>query len=195
MSGPKYRRNIGKTILKGILYAGGFYVACSSPRFARKALPMILKEVSYKIKGRQKEKAFHRSFYYLLRRQLIDVEYQGKQMHITLSKEGKKLAGKYQIDDLRIPKPKKWDGRWRILIFDIPDKHKVKREALRGKLKELGFFQLQKSVWVCPYNFQNEVEILRNFFSLSRSEMQIILANAIENDREARKFFRLNRTN
>jgi len=113
-------------------------------------------------------------------------------MYISLSKEGKKLAGKYQIDDLVIPKPKKWDGRWRILIFDIPDKYKIKREALRGKLKELGLFQLQKSVWICPYNFQNEVEVLRDFFSLSRDEMQIVLAYAIENDGEARNFFKLN---
>ena len=194
MSGHKHRRNIAKTILKGILYTGGFYIACSSPRFARQALPMILREVRYKIKNWQKEKAFHRSFYYLMRQRLISVEYQGKQMHITLTKEGKKLAGKYQIDDLAIQKPKKWDGHWRILIFDIPDKHKIKREALRGKLKELGLFQLQKSVWVSPYNFQNEVEILRNFFSFSRDEMQVVLAYAIENDREARQFFKLNRS-
>src|SRR4030042_2711285 len=187
----KHQRNITKTILKGILYAGGFYIACSSPQFARKALPMILREVRYKIKNRQKEKAYRRSFYYLLRQGSIDVEYSGKQMHITLTKEGKKLAGKYQIDDLKIKKPKKWDGRWRILIFDIPSIHKVKREALRGKLKELGLFQLQKSVWICPYNFQNEVGILRNFFALSRDEMQIIIADAIESDREARQFFRL----
>ena len=189
MQGKK--REITKTILKSILLAGGFYIACSSPRFARKALPMIFKQIRYKIKNRQREKAFHRSFYYLLRRQYINVEYQGKQMHITLTKEGKKLAGKYQIDDLKIKKPKKWDGRWRILIFDIPSIHKVKREALRGKLKELGLFQLQKSVWICPYNFQNEVGILRNFFALSRDEMQIIIADAIESDREARQFFRL----
>src|SRR4030042_3139621 len=189
MQGKK--REITKTILKSILLAGGFYIACSSPRFARKALPMIFKKIQYKIKNRQREKAFHRSFYYLLRRQYINVEYQGKQMHITLTKEGKKLAGKYQIDDLKIKKPKKWDGRWRILIFDIHSIHKVKREALRGKLKELGLFQLQKSVWICPYNFQNEVGILRNFFALSRDEIQIIIADAIESDREARQFFRL----
>jgi len=189
------KREITKTILKGILLAGGFYIACSSPRFARKALPMILREIRYKIKNRQREKAFHRSFYYLLRQQYINVEYQGKQMHITLTKEGKKLAGKYQIDDLKIQKPKRWDGRWRILIFDIPSIHKVKRETLRGKLKELGLFQLQKSVWICPYNFQNEVEILRNFFALSHDEMQIIIADAIESDREARQFFRLNHAN
>ena len=192
---PGEKRKITKTILKGILLAGGFYIACSSPRFARQALPMLLKEVRYKIKNRKTEKSFHRSFYYLLRRRYINVEYQGKQINITLTKEGKKLAGKYQIDDLKIVKPKKWDGRWRILIFDIPSIHKVKREALRGKLKELGLFQLQKSVWICPYNFQNEVQILRNFFVLSRDEMQIIIADAIENDEGARQFFRLNREN
>jgi DNA-binding transcriptional regulator PaaX len=191
----KSKRNISRTILKGILYAGGFYIACSSPRFARKALPMIFQELKYHLKNKKAEKSFHRSFYYLLRRRLINIEYSGKQMHVSLTKEGKKLARKCRIDDLAIPKPKKWDGSWRILIFDIPDRHKIKREALRGKLKELGFFQLQKSVWIYPHNFLAEAKVIREFFGLSKSEMQIILANAIENDREARQFFKLDHAN
>lgn len=182
---------ISKKILKGLLFAGGFYIACSDPRFARRAIPELFKFMKYRMESKKRMQAYRRSFYYLWKSNLINVDYRGKQMHISLSKEGKKIAGRYHIDDLRIAKPKKWDGWWRILIFDIPDKNKIKREALRGKLKDLGLYKLQKSVWICPYNFQNEVEILRNFFAFKKDEMQVIIASAIENDAGARNFFKL----
>jgi CRISPR-associated endonuclease Cas2 len=93
---------------------------------------------------------------------------------------------------LEIKKPRKWDQKWRILIFDIQDKHKVKREALRGKLKELGLYRLQKSVWVCPYDFFQEMDFLREFFGLKYREMRIITASEIENDEEIKAFFEIN---
>ena len=81
--------------------------------------------------------------------------------------------------------------KWRVLIFDIKDKQKMKREALRGKIKELGLYQLQKSVWVCPYDFIREVDIMRSFFGLSQSEMKVITAFQIEDDWIIRRFFGL----
>lgn len=47
---------------------------------------------------------------------------------------------------------RKWDRKWRIVIFDIAETAKVVRESLRLKLKELGFGMLQKSVWVSPHD-------------------------------------------
>ncbi|MBI4999582.1 hypothetical protein HZB97_02320 [Candidatus Gottesmanbacteria bacterium] len=55
-------------------------------------------------------------------------------------------------------KSKTWNGRWRAVIFDVPENQKATREKLRGKLKELGFGQLQKSVWITPYDFVQEME-------------------------------------
>jgi CRISPR-associated endonuclease Cas2 len=119
------------------------------------------------------------------------MEYQGKQIYISLTKEGRKKAGKYNIDNLEIKKTKKWDGKWRILIFDIQEKHKMKREALRGKLKELGFYKLQKSTWICPYEFEREINILRNFFGFSYREMRVVTAIEVEKDGEIKLFFGL----
>ena len=42
----------------------------------------------------------------------------------------------------------KWDGIFRMVIFDIPESHKSVREVLRKKLKEWRFVKWQKSVWV-----------------------------------------------
>ena len=66
---------------------------------------------------------------------------------IVLTKEGQKKALKFKIDEIEIKVPAKWDGKWRIVIFDIPEKFKKAREALRRKLKDLGFLELQKSVF------------------------------------------------
>lgn len=41
----------------------------------------------------------------------------------------------------------KWDGKWRLVIWDIPEKRRLARDLLRFKLKQLGFKQWQKSVW------------------------------------------------
>ena len=85
----------------------------------------------------------------------------------------------------------RWDKKWRILIFDIKEKNKIKREALRGKIKQLGLYPLQKSVWVCPYKFFKEMDMLRRFFGLQKDEMKTITASEIEDDKNIRSFFGL----
>jgi len=129
-----------KIILKGLLYGGGFVaLSIASPTFPAKILPKLIKWAKYELRKKQyKKRRFYNAFYYLKKKDLVSMEYRGKQLYISLTEEGKKKAGRYQIDDLKIKKPAEWDRKWRILIFDIEDKHKVKREALRGKIKELG---------------------------------------------------------
>lgn len=53
-----------------------------------------------------------------------------------------------------------WDGKWRLVMFDIPEKRRIARDLLRSKLKQWGFTHLQKSVWVCK---KNCTKPLRNF--------------------------------
>lgn len=76
-------------------------------------------------------------------------------------------------------------------MFDIPQEKKISREALRGKLKELGFHQLQKSVWIYPFECRVEMELLQDFFGLSHSEMRLIIAENIGDDSGLRLDFDL----
>jgi DNA-binding transcriptional regulator PaaX len=55
-------------------------------------------------------------------------------------------------------KKKRKDGKWIMIIFDIPEKRKQAREYLRAALADLGYQKLQQSVWVCPYDVYNETE-------------------------------------
>ena len=184
-------KEIAKYILKGILAAGAITIASTSPYFLPKIMPKIIRHAHYKLRRRQQRKNFYRSFYYLKKQGYIRTERKSKQIYISLTKKGKDKAGKYQIDDLKIKKPKKWDKKWRILIFDIKATHKIKREALRGKIKQLSLYQLQKSVWVHPYNFHNEMKILRKFFNLTYKEIRLVTALDIENNAEIKAFFNL----
>ncbi|MDP3057724.1 MAG: hypothetical protein Q8N37_04400 [bacterium] len=180
-----------KIILKGILLGGAVAIAATSPNFVQKILPKILKRASFEWKKYKNKKKFLNSFNYLKSSGLINMEYKGNQLYVSLTEEGKKKVKKYWIDDLKITKPEKWDGKWRIMIFDVKDKQKIKREALRGKIKELGLYQLQKSVWVCPYNFEKEAGILRDFFGFNFEEMKLIIASEIEGDGAIRQHFKL----
>lgn len=79
----------------------------------------------------------------------------------SLTKEGKERLERV------LPKffgKRKWDGNWHLVIYDIPEKFKYRRNILRENLKCLGFGQLQASVWVSPFNFFGEVEkIIRDY--------------------------------
>jgi DNA-binding transcriptional regulator PaaX len=175
-----------ENIIMGIFFAGA--ITITAPYFVATAIPGI---INFLIRNKQEKRSFCNTFSKLRKQGLIKIRNNNGQIYISLTAEGKRKAGKYQIDNLKIKKLKKWDKKWRILIFDIKNEQKIKREALRGKIKELHLFQLQKSVWIYPYDFTKEMGILRSFFGLTKDEMQIITASNIENDGMAKKFFGL----
>ncbi|MBU3926112.1 CRISPR-associated endonuclease Cas2 [Patescibacteria group bacterium] len=111
-------------------------------------------------------------------------------VEIILTKEGKKKALKYQIDKIEIKKPDKWDDKWRIVIFDIPEKKKKAREALRNKLKDLGFKELQKSVFVLPHECEDEIDFIVEIFEI-RPCVRFLRVDSFTNDEQFKLKFRL----
>lgn len=79
---------------------------------------------------------------------------------------------------------------WRIVIFDIPDRFKKAREALRKKLKDLGFIKLQESVFVLPYECENEINFIIEVF-LIRSFVRFIRVKSFTNEEQVRLGFEL----
>jgi len=65
------------------------------------------------------------------------------------------------------------------------------REAFRGKLKELNFYPLQKSVWIYPFKCKDEIDLLRDFFGLSQDEVRLIVSNSIGKEEKIKKMFGL----
>lgn len=85
---------------------------------------------------------------------------------LILTDNGKKRVLQYNFDKMQIPKPAQWDKLWRLVIFDIPEDHKRGRDALAHKLKILGFYPIQKSVFIFPYECKNEIEYVSEMFSV-----------------------------
>lgn|SRR3989344_6585798 len=114
----------------------------------------------------------------------------GGETEIILTEKGKKQILIYNIDKIKIQKSEKWDKKWRVVIFDIPEKSRMARDALRRKLKELEFRELQKSVFVHPYECKKEIDFIIEFFNL-RPYVRYIVAESIDNQDHLRLKFNL----
>lgn len=181
----KPKGEIVKDILDCLLAAGAITVVATSPYFLTNILRAMFSNDRYK------KKSVETAFYRLRKEGCIKIKRRGHQIYVSLTDDGRKKAGWMQINHLAIKKPNKWDAIWRIIIFDIANEHRVKREAFRGFIKRLGCYPLQKSVWVHPYDCRDEIELLRSFFSFDDKELRIVEAKRISDDRELKNFFGL----
>ncbi|OGE87816.1 MAG: hypothetical protein A2760_03855 [Candidatus Doudnabacteria bacterium RIFCSPHIGHO2_01_FULL_50_67] len=149
------KSEIMKEILVGLAAVGAVVlIAAAVP-----SLPIALAGV-YKPLRRYKDHQIRRGFAYLKQKKMIGIGQEKGKTIIKLTEAGKSRLVKFQLNDLRIKLPKKWDGKWRMVIFDIPERFKVARQALSAKLRELKFELLQKSVWICPYSCQDEIDFI-----------------------------------
>src|SRR4030042_6485851 len=100
---------------------------------------------------------------------------------IILTAEGKTKALIYKLEEMEIKKPAKWDNKWRVVLFDIPENRRESRDILRFRLKRLGFYEFQKSVFVHPYDCKNEIDYLIEMYDIRRY-VRFILANYLDNE-------------
>lgn len=110
--------------------------------------------------------------------------------YYKLTKNGEKILRKWEISNYKLIKPRKWDRKWRIIIFDIPEKKKKIRIEIVKLFHEAGIRRLQDSVWVYPYDCEDVIGLLKNDFGIGK-ELLYIIADEIENDRHLRSEFGL----
>lgn len=109
---------------------------------------------------------------------------------LVLTDKGKERALTYDLEKMEIKKPKQWDRKWRIILFDIPEKIKKTREAIREHLKNLGFYEFQKSVFVHPYDCKKEIEYLIEFYDIRRF-VRFVIAEHLDNELHLKEKFNL----
>ncbi len=109
---------------------------------------------------------------------------------LVLNENGKQKVLRFNIGKLEIKKPTKWDEKWRIVMFDIPEKLKRLRDSLRLHFREVGLIELQKSVLVYPYPCSNEIEFILEFYN-ARKYVRFVLADKIDNELHLKKKFNL----
>jgi len=111
-----------------------------------------------------------------------------------LTPEGKKSLLKFEFEGLSKQKPKKWDGKYRVVIFDIKENVRFSRDDLRYMLLKFGFVRLQNSVWVYPYPCEGAVNLLKTYLEIG-DEVIYMAVESIENDSWLRKEFNLPKNN
>ena len=140
---------------------------------------------------KNKNQASLRSALYRLKKQkLINISEKDGKTLIEITQKGKTRALKYKLEKMKIKKPKRWDKKWRVVIFDIPNNKTLARNVLRDKLKELGFYKLQKSVWIFPYKCRDEIDFIKEIYNIE-PYINLILAEKIDQEEKCLKFFNL----
>lgn len=102
-------------------------------------------------------------------------------VYLILTAKGKKRLNSVILETINIDTPKKWDGRWRIVSFDIPRAKRSSRYELLRELHRLGFQKLQQSMWVHPFPCKDVVNQLAASLGLIES---VIYLEAILEDEE-----------
>lgn len=108
----------------------------------------------------------------------------------AITPKGEKRLRHVFIDEVIIKNPKNWDGKWRLVIYDLPIKFRKARDAFRWKLKDLGFYQFQKSAWAYPHPCEGELLFVADFFGV-RKHIDILEVNKISNEEKLKSHFKL----
>ncbi len=181
-------RGHGKTQKKILLLMlGGLALGLSgSPKRSFKIIDTMMKE--WKDIDKQ---SLQRSINALYKEKLVSEKYnKDGTVTLNLTKQGKKFALTYDLENIKIERQIKWDKRWRIVIFDIPEKKKKVRDALRMHLRQMHFYELQKSVFVNPFECINEIEYVVEFFKI-RKHVRFIVAESVDNELHLKQIFGL----
>lgn len=124
-------------------------------------------------------------------RRMVKLEERNGETYLVVTRQGKEALKQFEIESVSIQKPDEWDGKWRIVLFDIPEKYKKSRNALRIKLRELGFYSLQKSAFIYPYDCHDEIDFIANFFRVARHIQYLESGDLGEREGEIRHYFSL----
>jgi len=109
---------------------------------------------------------------------------------IKLTKRGKDLAKKYATEGVEIIKPKKWDGLWHLVSYDIPNEKKQERDWFRFTLKRLEFKQIQESLWVHPYECNQEIAVVAQNLRIS-PYVAVMVAKTIPHENKVKEYYDL----
>lgn len=124
----------------------------------------------------------------LERKKLIKVYKRRGEVVLSITEKGKRKLVRHQLQERKAVKS--WDGKWRMIIFDINEKVRWKRDELRQDMQEFGLIRLQDSVWVYPYECEEIINLLKSQYGMGE-ELLYIVAAEIENDGHLKKKFHL----
>ncbi|MCR4276073.1 MAG: CRISPR-associated endonuclease Cas2 [Candidatus Parcubacteria bacterium] len=114
----------------------------------------------------------------------------GGKKYLRVTPAGRKVLAFEQAKVAFGNQKKKWDGRWRMVAFDIPERRRAIRSRLRAVMQEIGFVRLQDSVWVYPYDCEDFIALFKAELKIGKDVLYAI-ADTIEHDKGLRRQFNL----
>lgn len=177
--------SVQKRIL--LLLLGGLALGCSySPNQSFRVIRLVRKEW-----GKITKQSLERAIEKLYESHLVDMKLKKDgSLEAILTDNGKKQALLYNLDTFQIKKPFRWDKKWRMVIFDIPEEKRVVRNVFRDWLKRLNFYKLQNSVFVHPYDCKSEYNFLVDLHGV-RKYTRFVVAQEIDNELHLKSIFNL----
>src|SRR3989344_5591963 len=175
------RINLEKALLGTLVVAGCIGVALLAPNVLQ-----LLKHVDPDwILKRDPRQRLREAAHRLTKKGLAEFRMENGKKRLRLTSRGERAMNSIWNENYKLKKPRRWDGKWRLVIFDIPEKRRGIRDRLRALVVRLGFLHLQDSVWVYPYDCEELVTLLKTDLKVGRAVLYII-ADAIEFDKPLR---------
>lgn len=170
-----------------LLLLGGLALGCSySPNQSFRVIRLVRKEWKNITK-----QSLENSIEKLYKSHLVDMKLKKDgSLEVILTDNGKKQALRYNLDTFQIKKPFRWDKKWRVVAFDIPEEKRAVRDIFRDWLKRLNFYKLQNSVFIHPYDCRDEFNFLVELHRV-RKYTRFIVAEEVDNEIHLRKLFNL----
>ncbi len=110
--------------------------------------------------------------------------------HLRVTSKGRKYLAHLEYSEYKLKKSKRWDGKWRVLIFDIPETRRSLRDKVRFTLRDMGFVLLQNSVWIYPYDCEDVVTLLKHDLRTGKQLLYMIVEE-LEGGNDLKKIFGL----
>ncbi len=137
--------------------------------------------------GKTDDYSYYRIMKKLSEKGWIKIYKDGKKKLYSLTKAGQLEA---LFIKARLPEKAKWDGKWRIIVFDIPEQARSARNKLRNLLKTNGFKMVQKSVFINPYPFNREAIKYLQLTGLDKY-IRVFRIDEADNNKQLKKLFSL----
>jgi CRISPR/Cas system-associated endoribonuclease Cas2 len=178
--------NIRHVLLHTVAIAGVLSVAVLAPN----ALRVIKMFDKGKARRMNPKYLFAPTFQKLIAKGHLEFVTKNGKKHVRLTEEGKHQLVRMvaRSPDTRIHK--RWDKRWRMVIYDIREERKQMRKELQSLLRNFGFMKLQNSVWVYPHDCEALVVLLKANFKVGQ-EVLYVVVEKIENDTLLKKHFEI----
>jgi len=150
-------RVVTRNAIKVLGFAGAVSTALVAPNAT---------ELLDKLSKHMDKKSAKKTLSYLKYRQLVEVREKNGELHYRLTRKGLDKFEKILIDEISIKPPRRWDNKWRLVMFDIPVAYHKQRTQLLFRLRSMNFYMLQHSAWIHPFECEKEIGVIAKHLKL-----------------------------